>query len=507
MALVLIGLYAILTSAQDVIYDTQMKSYVECYNNSNCLENFNKRYCYIGTCTDKCPPGYTQSSTGAPPFFTCDCNTKRGFNRTGYFSGSWSGVRIPKCRCTKTYCEVMVYAVGIGYTDGIVPKGAPPNCKAEQGPSIPTIFASFTLYMLVGTSIVFAFLNFRSSSSVIYDFHRYIGLYVIASVAVIVFVQTVHPFSVGFTRTMSFGVIIHNSAEWNLLLRLHFGKSANVRSATNLCVMVYYVILLIVMILLPLESLLWIAMIQGGFLDWTLLFFTVVGARTMTQEANWQPIGSKFISTSRGRFLCTYGIAAFFHLATVEILFVGFAMSYPAVSGLGSLLLVPTFFLYSYFAYGEDRLSVLCGPGLVLNYKGVGTDSDSFQLVPFEHTTRAVDILWQKVYGESSGPLKKMEGTHTTDTSNEAGDDNETSELIKLRNDVDVEDCENFKFGVHNEALKCPISSPSYLTWCPCYWIFALIIVSINATLIIYAPMLLERIPKDCAAGFDYGAW
>lgn len=508
MALVLIGLCAILTSAQNVIYDPEVKSYVECYNNSNCLESFNKRYCYIGTCTNECPPGYKQESTGAPPFFTCVCNTQRGFEMDGNFTGFWSGVRIPKCRCaTKAYCEVRVYAVGIGYTDGIVPKGAPPNCKAIQEPNILT---RFTLYMLVGTMIVFAFLNCRSSSSVIYDFHRYIGLYVIASVAVIVFVQTVHPFSVGFTRTMAFGVIIHNSAEWNLLLRLHFGKSAYVRNASNMCVMFYYVILLIFMVFLPLEPLFWIAMVQGGFLDWTLLFFTFVGARTMTKEANWQPISSKFLSTSRRRFLCSYGIAAFFHLATVEVLFVGFAMSYPAISGLGSILLVPTFFLYSYFAYGEDRFSVLCGPGLVLNYKKDGTDSDSFQLTQFEHTTRAVDILWQKFYSDSSGLSKKMVGTLTTDTSNEAGDDNETSELIKLRNDVVVEDCENFMFGVHKEALKCPTlysTCPAYLTWCPCYWAWALIIVTLNATLIIYAPLLLNRRIKDCSSGFDYGAW
>jgi len=501
MALVAVGLYAILTSAQDVMYDGESNSYVECFNNSDCLKTSEKIYCYAGTCTDRCPPGYSQVSTGAPPYFTCECNTKRGFGVNGHFNGTWSGVQIPKCNCTKSYCEIMVYAKGIGYTDGIVPKGSPPNCKYKTEPNL---LSSFTLYMLVGTMLVFTFLNCRSSSSVIYDFHRYIAIYAVASIAVIVFVQTVYPFIAGFTRTMAFGVIIHNSAEWNLILRLHFGKSAFVRSATNMCVMFYYVLLLILMIALPLNILLLIAMIQGGFLDWALLFFTIVGYRNITQEANWQPLCGKYLQTSSSRFCFTFGIAAFFHLATVEILFVGFAMNYPAVSGLGSLLLVPTFFLYTYFAYGEDRLSVLFGPSLVLNYKNGGDkDSDSYTLTTFEHTSRAVDILWEKVYS-SPGITKKMAAV--ADTSNEAGDDNETSKLIKLSNDVDVEDCENFKFGVDAKTCLFGKCHP-LLAWVPCYWLCAFLIVTLNATLIILAPDFLVRRPSDCSIGFEYGAW
>lgn len=500
MALIAVGLCAILTSAQDVMYSEEVNSYVECFNNSNCLETSDKFYCYVGTCTDKCPPGYSPVSTGTPPYFTCECNANRGFGVNGYFNGTWSGVQIPKCNCTKNYCEIMVYAMGIGYTDGIVPKGSPPNCKFKTEPNILT---SFTLYMLVGTMAVFTFINCRSSSSVIYDFHRYIALYAIASIAVIVFVQTVYPFVAGFTRTMAFGVIIHNSAEWNLILRLHFGKYAFVRSATNMCVMFYYVVLLFFMVFLPLNILLLIAMIQGGFLDWALLFFTFVGARNITaQEANWQPICGKHLKTSRGRFCFTFGLAALFHLATVEILFVGFAMNYPVVSGIGSLLLVPTFFLYTFFAYGEDRLSVLYGPSMVLNYKKGTTDSDPYTLTTFEHTSRAVDILWQKVY--SSSVLTK-EMAAIADTSNEAGDDNETSKLINLRNDVDVEDCENFKFGVN--ATKCLFGSCPLLAWVPCYWLSAFIIVTLNAILIILAPALFDRIPEGCSIGFEYGAW
>jgi len=167
--------------------------------------------------------------------------------------------------------------------------------------------------------------------------------------------------------------------------------------------MLYYLILLVAMVILPkLEWLLFVAMIQGGFLDWTLLFFLYVGRNQIPpDELNWQPI-CKCFKTSRGRFSCWYGFAALFHLLTVEVLFVGFALNNPVLIGAGSILLVPTFLSYTYWAFGEDRLSLFCGPSLVLDYKK--TESADFTLEPFEHTSRTTDILWQKIYWDN--PIK-----------------------------------------------------------------------------------------------------
>jgi len=514
MVLVTICLYAILTTignAED--------SFDECYSDSDCVTSYgiDKVYCYAGTCTDRCPPGYSQESTGTPPSFNCTCNNKGGFEVDGYFTDSFSG--IPKCKCTKSYCQIIVYASGIGYTDGLVPRGSAPNCKIQTGAGASQLLAAFTLYLVVGTMLIFAFLNCRSASGVIYDYHRYIGLYVVGSIAVIVFVQTVSPFSAGFTRTMGFGVIIHNSAEWNFLLRLHFGKKASVRNSTSMCLMLYYLILLVAMVILPkLEWLLYVAMIQGGFLDWTLLFFLFVGQSRIPHEENWQPICSTCLKTARGRFVCWYGFAALFHLVTVEVLFVGFSLNNPILIGVGSILLVPTFLSYTYWAFGEDRLSLFCGPSLVLDYKK--TESPDFTLVPFEHTSRTVDIMWQKVYGDNRINLKDMSSKNDVKR-DEASD--ESVELIKTSKIV-VQDCESFKFGVHEDVTMCScprccklcaicfswIPTYEFCALCcnriPMYWIWALIIVTLNATLIIFAPEMANR-TDPCSAGTDYGAW
>jgi len=496
MVLFAISLYVILTSAQN-------NSYVECFNNKDCLEYHDKWYCYAGKCTDSCPPGYNQKNYGSEPFFTCTCDSDSGFKENGYFPGNWSGVQIPKCACENTYCKVTVYATGLGYTDGLVPNGAPPNCKAKTGEIPTSVLTYFVFYLVIGTMFLFAFLNWRSSSGVIYDFHRYIGLYVLASIAVIVFVQTVYPFTAGFTRSMGFGVIIHNSAEWNLLLRLNFGKTAYFRNCTNMCVMLYYVLLLIAMVVLPLEWLFYVAMIQGGFLDWTLVFFTYIGAARVKNETNnWQHICDHICSNSVTRFGVWFGFASIFHLLTVQVLFIGFALNNPALIGFGSVLLVPTFLSYTFWAYGEDRMSLLCGPGLVMDYTKPKSDSDEFSLAAYTHTTQTVDVLWQAMIGDRAKYFgDRAQYYSDQDKGVAGGNENETAKLIETdTNVIVIDDCENFKFGVQESVWKLSSCCP-----CPGYWILALIVVTGNATLIIFFPTLIAT--GDCFEGFEYGAW
>jgi len=498
MVLFAICLYALLTRAQNI-------STSECVDNEDCLKYHDKYYCYDGKCTDRCPPGYAQGGDG-DPFFNCTCDTAKGFKTSGYFKKTADG-RIPKCFCSETFCHITVYAMGIGYTDGLVPRGSPPNCKITD--EIPPILETFTLYMIIGTMILFTFLNCRSASGVIYDFHRYIGLYVLASIAVIVFVQTVHPFSAGFTRTMGFGVIIHNSAEWNFLLRLHFGKKADVRNATSMCVMLYYVLLLLAMVVLPLKWLFLVAMIQGGFLDWTLFFFTLVGIKNVTSGENWQFVCKHCCSSSVKRFAIWYGFASFFHLLTVEILFFGFALNSPVLIGIGSIFLVPTFLSYTFWAYGEDRTSLLCGPGLVMDYKKPTDDSTDFLMAPYTHTTRTVDIMWQTFVGDRAVTFVTGD-----DTAPSGGDDSETAKLIQSdTNAITIDDCENFKFGVHDQTIDTRYQC---LSWIPIYWAAAFIIVCFNATFIFNLPdynfpdpgsmwWLLKA--RGCPTGFERGAW
>jgi len=268
--------------------------------------------------------------------------------------------------------------------------------------------------------------------------------------------------------------------------------------------MLYYVLLLLAMVILPLEFLLYVSMIQGGFLDWALVFYVHVAK--VKEEPNWEPVCNSCFPTSSCRFKCWYGFAATFHLVTVEVLFVGFAMNNPILIGIGSVLLVPTFLAYTFWAYGEDRSSVLCGPSLVMNYKAKpdGDYTADVTLVPFEHTSRAVDILWQGLVGGQAHVIKKE--SVTTDA---GGDENETEKLIdEPTSPVDVEDCENFKNGIHEQASTCPcLKCCSCCSWIPCYWGFAFLIVVFNATIIIYSPTFLPRGSDNCISGYEYGAW
>jgi len=502
MVLLAITLYAILTNALDIPFEVN-GTYLECYKDLDCVTLHDKDYCYAGMCTDNCPPGYTETSSGNA--IKCTCNTNRGFEVAGYFPGNYSGSKIPKCNCTRSFCRVTVYAYGIGYTAGLIPKGSPPNCKKVTD-VIPVFTSNFAILLVIVSILIFTCINCRTSSGVIYDFHRYIGLYAFASIMVLVFVQTVGPFTSGFTRSMGFGVVIHNSAEWNFLLRLHYGKQAQARNCTNMCVMLYYVILLVAMTVLPLEWLLYVAMIQGGFLDWTLLFFLHFGGNTLEDEPNWEPNCKGCCPTVKARFRATYGIAAFLHLVTVEVLFLGFALNNQLLIGLGGFLLVPTFLVYTYFAYGEDRLSLLCGPSMFLDYTSNAGKYSDFKLKPFEHTTRTADVLWQGLLeGKRAYPVTEAGSNETLDVNDET---------VKLLEPVDkriiVQDCENFKFGIDDKVRHCHCGrhcGKHFKHHIPFYWAAAFLIVVVNATIIIYSPQLMARTKPGCISGFDYGVW
>lgn len=477
---------------------TSSSQYYECYTHEECRQNYHEKvYCYVGTCTDTCPPGYNMTHYGNETTFKCDCNTDRGLVVDGYFDGVFTELKIPMCSCSKTYCTITVKAKWIGFTDGLIPKGSPPNCKQSYAIKAPDILSRFVYYVLLVIMIVFLFVNCRSASCVIYDFHRYIAFYTLASMSVIVFVDNVAPFSAGFTRSMAFGVIIHNSAEWNLILRLNFGKTADVRNATNMCVFLYYIILLVGMIFIPLPILLYVGMIQGGFLDFALFFFVFAAAgKVEKHNPNWQPILSKCFPTTWSSFVCGYGLAAGFHVVTVIVLFVGFVLNHNLLIRMGSMFLVPTFFLYTVWVYSQDRLTITIGPSLFMNYKKIHRKGKpDYRLVPFLHTTQTSDLMWQVLMRNQirDDSYKELTEHMPDDTSNKS----ELNMVETPKDEIVVNDCENFKFGIQNEVLKC------YSL--PVYWIAALIAITIVGTLVYMLPRWANT--RGCDKGYDYGAW
>jgi len=477
--------------------------YVECFTDDDCITNFpenNNNYCYVGTCTYRCPPGYNQSSTGDNFKFRCECDKENGLVAEGNFTDAFAN--ITKCKCDKPYCTVTVYATGIGYTDGLIPKGAPPNCKAVLD-EIPPVLTQFSFYLVIVTMGIFFVIHCRSASSVVYDFHRYYGLYVLGSILVIVFVQTVYPFTAGFTRTMAFGIVAHNSMEWNILIRLQYGKTMHARNSGNLCLIMYFVMMLLAMsVIRRLDHLLYFCMVQGGFLDWTFVCF-ILAAQNTVQKSDTDPIYfHQCCKDDYARFVCWFGFGAILHLLSVEILFAGFILNNATLIGLGGFFLLPMFLFYTIWVFGQDRLMVFLGPRLFMQYeqKNVLCADKNYQITPYKHTTRVVDILWKRFVGDY-GPIPMEPVQESMGIDKPRGGGGGTSGVFE------VEDLESFKFGINDEccSCKCPRVPCCCNNWVPLYWIIALIFISVNAGILVQLPKWTSV--KGCNAGFDYGAW
>jgi len=501
-------------------------SYVECFNHTDCKLNTQESaqiFCYYGTCTERCPPGYEQKNTDSGWNFKCECDHWSGFVFDGHFPKPFEPV--PKCKCVnKTYCNVTVYATGIGYTDGLIPRGKPPNCKIILDKIPPLPITQFSFYLVLGTMIIFMFIHCRSASGVVYDFHRYYGLYVLGSTMVIVFVQTVYPFTAGFTRTMAFGIVAHNSAEWNILLRLQFGKTAYVRNSTNVVLIMYYTIMLLAMATLRLDHLLYFSMIQGGFLDWTFVCFTCAAYKSLYDKDTHEHVLYHCFKNEHSRFVFWYGVGAVFHLVSVEILFAGFILNDAKLIGLGGFFLLPMFLFYTIWVFNEERLMLFCGPSVFMNYvrrEKPASAPTKFLITPFKHTTRTVDILYKRLVGEGYAPIQKVDVEMKTvdvvkleqvgsDTEVEMADDTSAQVLSRFsrRSNCQVEDCESFKFGINDQCCcyKLPrIPCCCSKCWIPCYWIIALTCISINAGVLIQLPKWTSH--GGCNEGYDYGAW
>jgi len=513
MIIIVYLVYAMLTTVKATWY--------ECYDHPTCAHKYDdgKIYCYNGTCTDRCPPGYSQTrgeTIEKVEYFNCECDRKKGFHEAGFFKSNFTNLTIPKCNCTETYCTVTVYAEVIGYTDGLIPQGQPPNCKIipEEVKDAPEVLSRFGFLLVVITMSIFVFIHCQSASGVIYDFHRYFAIYALGSIMVIVFTQTVVPFSAGFTRSMGFGIVLHNAAEWNLLLRLHFGKTDIVRNGTNVVVVLYYFIMLFLMATVDkLEHLLYIAMVQGGFLDWTFIIFVYVGYRNIKPikpSENWEHVFRCCCHTVSRRFVFWYGFAAFFHLVSVEILFAGFILNNGTLVSAGGFLLVPMFLFYLIWVFGQDRILFCFGPPLLMKYSKSFKDKKTVIHPCFKHTTRTVDLLYHFLAGREAVQMNEIDASNSVENvmkKSPVDDGEDWVEDFESRRRF-MEDYEIFQTGIYAKARKCPCKwLCTCCSWIPLYWYAALFIISVNAGILIFLPVMIGERDPGCNDGYEYGAW
>jgi len=277
-------------------------------------------------------------------------------------------------------------------------------------------------------------------------------------------------------------------------------------------VLYYFIMLFLMATVTDLRFLLYIAMVQGGFLDWSFIMFVYVGYKNIKPikpSENWEHVFRRCCHTASSRFVFWYGFAAFFHLVSVEILFAGFILNNGTLISAGGFLLVPMFLFYLIWVFGQDRILFCFGPSLLMKYSKSIKDKKTVMHPFFKHTTRTVDLLYHFLAGREAVQMNEIEASNSVEDvkkKSPVDDEEDWVEDFESRRRF-MEDYENFKTGVYAKARKCPCKCLcTCCSWIPLYWYAAFFIVSVNAAfLIFFLPKKFER--AGCNPGYEYGAW
>jgi len=161
-----------------------------------------------------------------------------------------------------------------------------------------------------------------------------------AATLVFIFILQLAPSTPGFSRFVGFAVVIHNFAELYLLRRIWFGRDAT--SFIGVAFLVLYVFFMTTFLaFLPMNGLYLLALIQGATMDY--LFCTTLPLIAYKlRGSSWNHKDWLLAS-----------VASFFHIASIQPLFIGFSLGNGAITGITTLGLFPTFFFYTYFAGRE----------------------------------------------------------------------------------------------------------------------------------------------------------
>ncbi|ETO04448.1 hypothetical protein RFI_32950 [Reticulomyxa filosa] len=161
-------------------------------------------------------------------------------------------------------------------------------------------------------------------------------------------------FWIGF---VGFAVVIHNFAELYLLRVVWFGQKAN-SFIGNTVIVLYAFLMTTFLAFLPMNGLYVLAMVQGSTMDYLFcVSFPVIATKFLPHRYNF----CDFILAAS---------AAIIHILSLQPLFLGFAFANSQITGITTLGLFPTFFLYTYFAGRELGRFGFLGPSFqeLLNY-------------------------------------------------------------------------------------------------------------------------------------------
>ena len=134
-----------------------------------------------------------------------------------------------------------------------------------------SIYAEFFTFLFL--FFIWA-VNLRSCSKIVTDWFRIIALYIGATILLILFFTVLGPLSaLGATRQILVGALMHNGGEVYLIGQLWHGvvRSGTLNVIYWVVFMMYGLIIAIVISFIPFNAALFLGVLQGFVIDWTML--------------------------------------------------------------------------------------------------------------------------------------------------------------------------------------------------------------------------------------------
>eukprot|EP01084_Bolivina_argentea_P257600 434039_1 len=172
---------------------------------------------------------------------------------------------------------------------------------------------------MYGVLIFVGCVGFRSCNRKSLDFYRLFTFYTFATIAVPLAIR-ISPYRQhsGFNRMLGFGILIHNMAEFYIIVNSWFGSFR----ATALSLILYVWAFTCFQIFLSLQWLFFVGMLQGAFLDYVLVGTFYYIYKFVSNPA----LKSKYIKkTNRKCYACLGFAAAILHITSILPLFIGFS--------------------------------------------------------------------------------------------------------------------------------------------------------------------------------------
>jgi len=286
------------------------------------------------------------------------------------------------CNHESGFCDSEVTISALGYTMGsqaLTPNGKPANCWGI------TYNDRWAFVALSAVAVFIAIFAYRSSSNMLYDFHRLNMWNIIGTWTFAIMFLIDDPPLAGYTRFLGVGIFAHNAAEWNFMIRLWFGNGLKTRQVISWWGMTFLAVMMVLIMVLPMQTQLVLAGTLGAMLDFTFLFMAL-------------PMIGLARENKRGLCLrgesCVSGfvflLAYLSHLVALGVIF-GSMSSGDVTLQNWILFILSTFvqfFLLELFAYNQNHRAVCCGPYSSASYQMVPTKEPYvFALVESEENT------------------------------------------------------------------------------------------------------------------------